>query len=108
MTDNAQVKEYYNTLKKRSSLMLEQIIKGQKNEELTKLDNFLFEQIKPKIYHGREGLEVRFVKSFEETCIIINQNVNKDPKKMTTLEYYQALEVIRKQAEESKKNKKYG
>jgi len=43
------------------------------------------------------------VKGFEETCTIIEQYSNKDPKTMTTLEYYQKLDFIKQQIQKNKK-----
>lgn len=61
------------------------------------------ERVKPKVYAGSEGEEIKFIKGFEETCILLNQHISIDPKTMTALAFYQALEVIREQHKEQKK-----
>lgn len=57
----------------------------------------------PKSFSGRQSEEVKSVKGFEEAVVYLSQYTTRDPKKMTVLEFYQALETIKKQ---NKKNKK--
>ena len=57
----------------------------------------------PKTYQGSDGLEVQFIKDFEESYILLSQHVNKDPKTMTVLEYYQTLETVKKQVKKREK-----
>lgn len=72
-------------------------------EQIEKVEDELLRQVAPHVYAGPHGEEIRFIKGFEETCILLNQHVPKDPKQMTALSFYQALEVIKEQAKERKK-----
>ena len=71
--------------------------------ELEKIDKEIFETFEPKQYSGQDGAEVKAVKNFENSCIVLSQYMPKDAKKMSTLEYFEALEYVRAQ---NKKNKK--
>lgn len=57
----------------------------------------------PKTFSGRQSEEVRFIKGFEEAVVYLSQHSPRDPKKMTVLEFYQALETIKKQLKRNKK-----
>lgn len=59
--------------------------------------------IKPKEYGGSKGQEVKFLKGFEDSCNILVQHINREPKNMTVLEYLQTIELVK---EIVKKNKK--
>jgi len=57
----------------------------------------------PKVFWGANGVEVNFVKGFEKTCAIINQHINKDPKTMTVLQFYESLEILKEQFKPKRK-----
>jgi hypothetical protein len=54
---------------------------------------------KPKLYAIEE---IRQIKDFEKMCVVVSKYSNKDPKKMTVLEYFQTLDVIQEQMKKSK------
>lgn len=105
--DSAEVKEYTSALKKRTLLALREIQGKPVNEsELEEIENFLFGFFKPKQYWGSDGEEVRHIRGFEQTCIVIHQHIPKDPRKMTVLEFYETLQFLRAQMKEKKKRAK--
>lgn len=109
VVDSATTKEFYTKLKQRTMLILQQIQDStcDFSAQVAEIDEFLMSRLKPKSYHGREGLEVKMIKGFEQTCVLLKQyNVSHEPKKMTTLAFYQALEVIKEQLKKRAKNKK--
>lgn len=62
----------------------------------------------PKAFIGSESVEIKYDKQFESTCLLISQKTNMDAKKMTVLQFYNAVDNIKAQAEaESKSLKKY-
>lgn len=108
LNDNAAIKEYYSQLKRRTTLVLQSIKDATANldDQIAAIDEFLLSQIKPKNYHGKDGLEAKMIANFEETCVILAQNhVNANPRNMTTLSYYQSLEVLKAQMKERNKKK---
>jgi hypothetical protein len=108
LNDNARLKEYYANLKRRTLLVLQSIkgAGGDIESQIATIDDFIMSQIKPKNYHGANGLEAKMIANFEETCVILSQNhVSSNPREMTTLSYYQALEVLRAQMKERGRKK---
>lgn len=77
--------------------MLDVILSDQGESEVLELDKELYRDHKPRVYDGSEGAEVRHVKAFQETNILISKYVNIDPEQMTVLKYYQTLEHIKEQ-----------
>ena len=90
----------------RAQLQLDNIINGQNDKKATQIkaiEDFLFSTHTPKNYSGKDGYEVEFIKGFEDTCIIIEQFTSKDPKTMTTLEFYQKLDFVKEQLKRKKR-----
>lgn len=110
MTDDSKVKEFYSKLKKRSRLLLKKWIEKRDDvtEEIKKIDEFLIMSFKPKIYHGSQGVEVKMIKNFEDTCTMLElHNLTTDPKRLTTLSFYQKVETMKQiLKQQKKKNKK--
>ena len=53
-------------------------------------------------------VEVKYDKQFESTCLLIAQKTNMDARKMTVLQFYNAIDNIKAQAEaEAKSFKKH-
>lgn len=103
--DSAKVKEFYSKLKNRSMLILQSVIDPSESnqDKIELIEKFIFTSLKPKNFHGPKGVEVQTIKGFEETCILLNQhNVSSNPRRMTTLSFYQALEVVKDQLKPKK------
>lgn len=66
--------------------------------KIREADDHLISKIKPKVFGGRDGLEVKTLKWFPEICTLLQQNGISQPKRMTVLEFYQTVETIEKQA----------
>lgn len=97
---NAKEKEAYDKLKARTQLVLEAIINDIDNKErIDAIDSLMFGMYSPKSFVGSDSVEVSYDKQFETTCLLIAQKINLDAKKMTVLQFYNALDTIKKQAE---------
>lgn len=97
MMDSAVIKEYYDKLKLRSIYLLRQITEGiDLTKEIERIEIFLTNEFKPDVFHGKDSKELKYQKEFEEMCFILNQNMNKEAKKMSTLEFYTAFEMLKK------------
>lgn len=105
-------KDVYDKLKIRTLLMLEQLITGESREtEIENIDRVMLNFYKPQSFSGENSVEIQYDKQFESSCLLIAQKVGLDAKKMTALQFYNALDIIKKQAEtEAKqlKNKNHG
>ena len=62
----------------------------------------------PKAFTGTGSVEIKYDKQFESTCVLIAQKTSMDARKMTVLQFYNAIDNIKAQAEaESKSVKRY-
>lgn len=97
---SAKEKETYDRLKRRTQLVLDTIINDTDNkEQIEAIDAILFGMYNPKCFIGSDSIEVSYDKQFETTCLLIAQKTSMDAKKMTVLQFYSALDTIKKQAE---------
>ena len=108
--DDAEVKEYYDCLRSRALCQLEAIqagggdgcIKG----EIARLSDAVLTFFAPQPFGGSEGVEVRHDKGIEYLCLALAQNMHVNAKKMTVMEFYNALEYAREEARKQKKQTK--
>lgn len=100
-------KEAYDKLKTRTLLILDSIINDTDNsEQLNTIDAMILNVHPPKIYTGSESVEIKYDKQFESTCLLIAQKTNTDARKMTVLQFYNAVDNIKAQAEAEAKRLK--
>lgn len=106
---NPKEKEAYDKLKARTLLVLDSVINDTDNsEQINTIDMIMLNMHTPKTYIGSESVEVKYDKQFESTCLLIAQKTNMDARKMTVLQFYNAIDNIKTQAEaEAKRYKKY-
>ena len=106
---NPKEKEAYDKLKARTLLVLDSVINDTDNsEQIDAIDMIMLNMHTPKTYMGSESVEVKYDKQFESTCLLIAQKTNMDARKMTVLQFYNAIDNIKTQAEaEAKRYKKY-
>ncbi len=105
--DDANAREYYDTMKRRAVAILENIIEGE-TKERTKQINDMTERmvlyVRPKVFAGRQSVEIQHDKAFESMCLTISRETHADAKRMTVMEYYNAYEYIRKLTKERQKH----
>lgn len=106
---NPKEKEAYDKLKNRTLLVLDSIINDTDNtEQIELIDAMMLNMHMPKVFIGSESVEVKYDKQFESTCLLIAQKTNMDARKMTVLQFYNAIDNIKAQAEaEAKSLKKH-
>ena len=106
---NPKEKEAYDKLKNRTLLVLDSIINDTDNtEQIELIDTMMLNIHTPKVFVGSESVEVKYDKQFESTCLLIAQKTSMDARKMTVLQFYNAIDNIKAQAEaESKSLKKH-
>lgn len=107
--NNNRSNKYYDKYKQRANIMLEAIINDEdKQEDIELIDEYLYSLYEPKVFAGKDSLEIKHDKQFETACMLISQKTGMNAKAMTTLEYYAALENINRQLDaEAKAYKKY-
>lgn len=101
---NAKEKEAYDKLRHRTLLVLDSIINENNNaEEISDIDNFMLSLHKPKSFSGSSSVEIKYDKQFENACLVIAKKTGLDARQMNTLQFYNAMENIKKQNEEEMK-----
>ena len=104
--ESAASKEYYELMRRRALLMLDEISDGRdRSEEIRAIESQMVRSDKPRVFQGDRNAEVLYDKNFVGCCIAIAQNLNMDAKQMTVLEYYRAIEVLEEQQKELKRKK---
>ena len=102
--DDIRTREYYDIVKRLTVNMLMQIADG-KDDERIKQAEAMREQLvlfsKPKVFTGKDGVEVRHDKEFETMCLLITKETGRDAKDMSVLEYYNAYEYLREKSRET-------
>lgn len=98
-------KEVYDKLKRRTQLVLERVMGDENNaEEIQKIDDYFFSLYKPSSFVGEESAEIKYDKQFESICLLIAQRANLDARSMTTLQFYSALDNVKRQIEAEQKS----
>ena len=101
--ESAASKEYYELMRRRALLMLDEISDGRdRSEEIRAIESRMVRSDKPRVFQGERNAEVLYDKNFVGCCIAIAQNLNMDAKQMTVLEYYRAIEVLEEQQKQLK------
>lgn len=104
---NPKEKDAYDKLKQRTLFVLDSIINGTDNsEQIETIDMVMLNMHSPKSYIGSESVEIKYDKQFESTCLLIAQKTSMDAKKMTVLQFYNAVDNIKQQLEAESKSVK--
>lgn len=104
---NPKEKDAYDKLKQRTLFVLDSMINGTDNsEQIETIDIAMLNMHSPKSYIGSESVEIKYDKQFESTCLLIAQKTNMDAKKMTVLQFYNAVDNIKQQLEAESKSVK--
>lgn len=104
---NPKEKEAYDKLKARTLLVLDSMINDTDNsEQIETIDMIMLNMHSPKSYIGSESVEIKYDKQFESTCLLIAQKTSMDARKMTVLQFYNAVDNIKQQLEAESKSVK--
>lgn len=101
---DARTNEYYEKVRKRILLVCEGIQKGEL-PDTSQLDYEILTFVKPLDFAGPKNPEIRHEKNFADLCFLIGKEMGGNPKKLPVLDFYQALETIKKIRHGRKSNK---
>lgn len=102
--ETSNIKEYYDKLKKRTLLQLNELINEvDEITEIEKIDDALILFFNPKDF-GSGSVEVEYDTNFETMCLVISQRLNLNPKDMNVMEFYSSFEYVKKMIKEESKN----
>lgn len=106
--DNASEKEYYDIMKRRTQAMLDAVLNGETDEHKATIEKLTDELVcftKPKVFTGKDSVEIAYDKQFEDMCLMLGQQLNADVKKYTVMEFYNAYGYVKKQQKRQKRHK---
>ena len=102
---DSEIKEYYDILKKRTLLLLQNIIDGLETPDATpeieKLTTALITYSNPKNFAGSESVEIQFDRQFENLCLVLSEQLHVKPKEYTVLEFYNAFDFVQERARQA-------
>lgn len=104
--ESAREKEHFLRLKERAMLILDKVL-GHEVEQasIDKVDAFLLQATKPQRFWGSDGKEARTIVNFQDICISLSQHVPKDPHKMSVLEFFRTLEIVKKRIKQAERGR---
>ena len=105
--EDANIKEFYDDMKHRAMCILDQIIEQKDNRnEIERITERLILYTKPKIFWGKESVEIAYDKDFENLCLWLSQHLNTNPKNFTVLQYYNAFVFLKEQNKKANQTKR--
>lgn len=103
--EDASTKEYFDQLKSHTLLKLQHIITGKDvSEACSNIELRFAILMKPRPFFGKKSAEIEYDKQFEDMCLVLAHNLQVQVKDMTVLQFYNALEFLKKQMKK-KQNK---
>lgn len=103
--EDASTKEYFDQLKSHTLLKLQHVITGEDVSEACSNIELRFAMLmKPRPFFGKKSAEIEYDKQFEDMCLVLAHNLQVQVKDMTVLQFYNALEFLKKQMKK-KQNK---
>lgn len=104
---SAQEKENYDDIRRRTLYILDSVINGSDTtKEVEAIDDKMLSKYKPGCFEGSKSDEIKYDKQFENMCLVISQKLNADAKRMTVLQFYNAADMVKRQAEAEAKSYK--
>lgn len=101
---SARDKDLYDKLKARTLLVLGDIINNtDSSDKIASIESLMLAMCKPKLFYGPESVEVKHERDFNNACLLIAKELNYDTHDLTVLQFYSALELIKKQTEAKSK-----
>ncbi len=95
--NNARARQYYLSIKQYcKALLLDVTLKNGNSEQLEKMELDMLSLLKPQSFSGSKSSEVKYMKQFEDMCLLISsKNLSGDPEKMTMLKFMNAWEHVK-------------
>lgn len=108
--NDAEVKEYYDILRKRTLEVLNGIVAGVQDPGNTtavdKLTTALVTYSNPKLFSGPDGVEIQHDRQFENLCLVLSEQLHVKPKDYSVLEFYNAFDFVNEKAKQAEKAQK--
>ena len=95
--------KYYSLLRKRVKLILDNMQGADNLEAIDKVENEMLSLGKVRTYAGPKAVQVLAFKNYNDTALIVKQKGLGEIDKMTVVEAFQALTILKEQTKSSKK-----
>lgn len=107
LNEQSDIKDYYEKIRRRTLLILNNIACGvpvpDGTDDVEKLTTELITYTHPQNFNGSESAEIQFDRQFENLCLSLSSVLNVQPKKYTVLEFYNAFEFLKQKAKNGNK-----
>lgn len=106
--DSANLKEYFDKLRRRTLVVLDTLVNGateSATDEIRDITDELMTYFAPETFAGANSAEVKFDRQFENMCLVLSKNLNVRAKEYTVLEYYNAFEYLQEEGKKAKRRK---
>ena len=107
---DSEVKEYYDLLKQRTLVLLQNIVAGverpDETPEIERLTTALITYSNPKTFAGADSVEIQFDRQFENLCLVLSEQLHIKPKENTVLEFYNAFDFVQEKARAAERAQK--
>ena len=95
--DDASIKEYFDKVRQRVLLQLDSLLRENDNsKKIEEIETFLLGIAKPRVFSGKDSIEIKYEKNFQDTCLFLKKEMSIYPENMTVLEFYNAFEYLKK------------
>jgi hypothetical protein len=91
--NDGQTRQYYQNLQTALERELERIQKDELDSDMGEIDQFLAESVVIKRYLG--DVQIKDITGFERVCSIISKYFNDKAKNLSTLEFYDRIELMK-------------
>lgn len=104
--EDAATKEYYDLLRRHTLAVLDSIAADKFDEQTRRnIDDMttrLITYIAPQVFAGPDSIEIKQERDFDNMCTILSRHFHTDARRYTVREFYNALELLKK---ENKQNR---
>lgn len=98
MANSTEIKEYYELLRKRVITVLDGVLGiADVDGKIAMIDQEMITFSPPNDFTGPNSVEIQVEKQFQASCLTLSKMFKLDAIKMTTMQYYAALERAREQ-----------
>lgn len=108
--EDSTVKEYFDKIRKRTLLVLKNIVNGvaipDGTKDVEQVTSELITYSNPQRFTGAENAEIMFDRQYENLCVMLSHHLNVNPKQYTVLEFYNAFEFLKERNKEAEQAQK--
>lgn len=105
--EDSDAKEFYEKVRRRTLLVLQNIVAGvpvpDGTKDVDEITSELITYTRPQIFSGSDSIEIKFDRQFENLCLMLSGQLHVQPKQYTVMEFYNAFEFLKEKAKNEEK-----